>query len=92
MFECQSCGRKFEEPAFHTEGDRETGYFEVAGCPFCGGGYIDAGRDCMDCIWNAGDDCTSWECDYVSRDLIRKLIKMGRINLEELAKEVKHGC
>lgn len=44
MFECQSCGRRFPEPAYHDEAREywgRTEYETVAGCPDCGGGCIE---------------------------------------------------
>lgn len=40
LYECQSCGKKFDEPVMHRERCEDYGYEEVYGCPFCGGGYI----------------------------------------------------
>ena len=84
MYECQSCGHRFHAPAYHKEGCRELGYSIVGGCPICGGGYIELGRNCADCIWNTEDGCTEWECQYVSRKQIRKMLKEGRIQLKEV--------
>lgn len=41
LYECQSCGFRFEEPAPHREPCEGYGYEEVWGCPRCGGGYIE---------------------------------------------------
>ena len=41
MYECQSCGFRFEEPEPHRERCEGYGYEEVWGCPRCGGGYIE---------------------------------------------------
>lgn len=47
MYECQSCGRRFEkdEVAYHRERCEDYGYEEVSGCPSCGGGYIEVWED-----------------------------------------------
>lgn len=88
-YECQSCGHRFDEPAFHREGCEDYGWEDVSGCPICGGGFISIEeRDCPDCVWMAEDGCTSWECEFVSRMGLRKLIKAGYININELIKEV----
>lgn len=89
-YECICCGHKFDKPDYFKEGSRELGYAEIEGCPVCGGAFIENTRNCADCVWMAEDGCTSWECEYVSRMELRKLIKMGRVNLAELAKEVNH--
>lgn len=25
-------------------------------------------RDCKSCVYNAGDGCMSWDCEYINRD------------------------
>lgn len=81
-FECLSCGHKFDEPAYHRERHIDYGFEEVAGCPVCGGGFIEVDRNCLDCIWH-DDECMSWDCDYVSRKQIRKLMKEGQMVLKK---------
>lgn len=58
--------------------------FEHPGC----GEMIDD-RDCTNCAWH-DEECLSWNCDYISRMDLRKLLKAG-VNLSELAKEVQNG-
>lgn len=89
-FECQSCGHRFDEPAYHKEGCSDYGYSEVAGCPICGGGFIENDRQCWDCVWRAEDGCTVWDCEYISRSELYKATKKG-LQLRELIKEVAYG-
>ena len=55
--------------------------------PGCGEMVDD--RYCPYCIWH-DEECMVWECNYISRDQLRKAIKAG-LNLGELIKEVQHG-
>lgn len=41
MYECQSCGVRFTEPAYYYERRGDYGLEEIVGCPICGGGYIE---------------------------------------------------
>ena len=41
MYECQSCGVRFTEPAYYYERRDDYGFEEIVGCPICGGGYIE---------------------------------------------------
>lgn len=87
MYHCHRCGHTFEEPGYRRElrGEQfgSPAYEEVACCPECGDtDYDDYGdRRCWDCIWKGEDGCTSWECFFVSRIQIRKMIKNGEIRL-----------
>ena len=44
MYECMGCGRLFDEPGEYREYRGECfgfpAYEAMAGCPFCGGGYM----------------------------------------------------
>jgi len=42
-------------------------------------------RNCPDCIWHGGDGCTSWDCEYLSREEARKILPVdGRLTEREM--------
>ena len=51
-YECQSCGYRFNEPAVHRERRTDYGAEEIAGCPACGGGYIEIPAEHAACSWD----------------------------------------
>lgn len=53
--------------------------------PGCGDMVDD--RYCHKCIWHDGE-CMIWNCDYISRESLRKAIKAG-LDLKGLVKEVE---
>ena len=46
LYECQCCGARFSDPAYHREAREFWGrgtWEDVSGCPRCGGSYIQLG-------------------------------------------------
>ena len=42
-------------------------------------------RDCKNCLWHTDDGCSSWDCDFISREEAAEAVK-------KLREERKDGC